>query len=119
MAGDTARGVWIAYRSALAELRSLSRLRSRRGPYGSASSSAWGEPFGSAWSFAWSRRSSCASALPVERIGPGDVDVPGRAAAKGWPGEGCNGSLEDVVTAPGVVTVCSDPRELKYAGIAG
>ena len=119
MAGDTARGVWIAYRSALAALRSLSRLRSRRGPYGSASSSAWGEPFGSAWSFAWSRRSSCASALPAERIGPGDVDGPGCAAAKGWPGEGCNGSLEDVVVAPGVVTVCSDPRELKNAGIAG
>ena len=37
----------------------------------------------------------------------------------GLPGEGCNGSLDDVV-APGVLTDCSDPRELKSAaGIAG
>ena len=99
-------------------LRSLSRLRSRTGPYGAA------------WPCAWMRRSSCASAPPAGRTGSGAVDGPESrtgfgavdgprcATARGWPGDGCGGSLDDVV-APGVVTVCSDPRELKNAGKAG
>ena len=112
---DAAPGVCIKYFSTL---DALSRLRSRTGPYGPACSCAC------------SRRSSCSSALAAGRAGSGAVnasgprvalstgDGPRRVAVSGAPGEGCGGSLEDVV-APGVVTVCSDPRELKNAGAAG
>ena len=117
---DTVPGVWIMYLSDLdAVPRSRLRLRSRAGPYDSA------------WSWAWIRRSSRASAVsagrtesgavvgPVSRTILGAGDVPRRTTAVCWPGEGSGGSLE-VVVAPGVVTVCSDPRELKSAaGRAG